>query len=350
MNRTFTRIVPALALALAASVSAAPRRTERPRDARRPPPLPGHRDDAPERPPGHRRPDRLPEPRLAPDPGPDRLAQRGGARQVGLRPLLRAHDVPRDEGLPARRLPGDPDEGRRAAERLHDGRLHELPHDVRQGGPREGPRDRGGPLPEPRLPRGGVQDRVARRPRRVQQEQREPDVEALRGDARRAPSRRTPTSTRRWASSATSRTCPTSSPTRRRSSTAGTGRSTRRSSSRATSTRRRSSRSSRSTGAAGSAAATASTIPAEPPPTRPEDGPRPLDDADAPLGRRLLPRPRLLDHREGLGGPRRPPRPRLRPDVRRLQEARRDRAEGRPALPLPPRERRPAAPHGRARA
>ena len=79
--------------------------------------------------------------------------------------------------------------------------------------------------------------------------------------ARRAPSRRTPTSTRRWASSRTSRTCPTSSPTRRRSSTAGTGRSTRRSSSRATSTRRRSSRSSRSTGAPGSAAATRSRSP-----------------------------------------------------------------------------------------
>ncbi len=29
------------------------------------------------------------------DPGADRLAQRGRARQVRLRPLLRAHDVPR---------------------------------------------------------------------------------------------------------------------------------------------------------------------------------------------------------------------------------------------------------------
>ena len=59
------------------------------------PSLQGHREDAPQRPEGHRRPDRLPEHRLAADPGADRLAQRGRARQVRLRPLLRAHDVPR---------------------------------------------------------------------------------------------------------------------------------------------------------------------------------------------------------------------------------------------------------------
>ena len=39
----------------------------------------------------------------------------------------------------------------RAAERLHHRRLHELPHDLRQGGPGDDPRDRGRPLPEPRL-------------------------------------------------------------------------------------------------------------------------------------------------------------------------------------------------------
>ena len=44
-----------------------------------------------------------------------------------------------------------PDESRRAAERLHDRRLHELPHDVREGGPRDDPEGRGRPLPEPRV-------------------------------------------------------------------------------------------------------------------------------------------------------------------------------------------------------
>ena len=122
-----------------------------PRRPRAHPALRRRREDAAERPQGHRRADRLPEHRLAPDPGADGVAQRGRARQVGLRPLLRAHDVPRHEGLPARRLPGDPHEGRRAAERLHDRRLHELPHDLRQGGPRDDPEGRGRPLPEPRV-------------------------------------------------------------------------------------------------------------------------------------------------------------------------------------------------------
>ena len=112
------------------------------------------------------------------------LAQRGRARQVGLRPLLRAHDVPRHEGLPAREVPGDPDAGRRPPERLHDRRLHQLPHDLLQGGPRADAQGRGRPLPEPLLRRGGVQDRGARGARRVQQEQRQPDHQARRGPAR----------------------------------------------------------------------------------------------------------------------------------------------------------------------
>ncbi len=45
---------------------------------------------------------------------------------------------------------------------------------------------------------------------RVQQEQREPAPEAVRGAARPRVHQPTPTSTRRWASSRTSRTCPTS--------------------------------------------------------------------------------------------------------------------------------------------
>ena len=137
-----------LSLSLAARLARA-RRAGRGRGRR--PRLPGRGANPPERPPGHRRPDRLPRPRFGPDPDPDRLAERGRAGEVRLRPLLRAHDVPRDEGVPARRLPGDGHADRRAPERVHLGRRHELPPDVRQGGPREGPRDRGGPLHEPRL-------------------------------------------------------------------------------------------------------------------------------------------------------------------------------------------------------
>ncbi len=71
--------------------------------------LQGRREDASERAEGHRRPDRVPEHRVGPDPRSDGLAERGRARQVRLRPLLRAHDVPRHEGLPAREVPGHRD-------------------------------------------------------------------------------------------------------------------------------------------------------------------------------------------------------------------------------------------------
>ena len=80
------------------------------------PSLQGHGADARQRPQGDRGPHRVPEPRLRPDPGADGLAQRGGAGQVGLRPLLRAHDVPRHRQLPAREVPGDHDP-RRGADR-----------------------------------------------------------------------------------------------------------------------------------------------------------------------------------------------------------------------------------------
>ncbi|MFN8092895.1 MAG: hypothetical protein U0599_11850 [Vicinamibacteria bacterium] len=135
------------------------------------------------------------------------------------------HMMFEDEGLPARRLPGHLLPGRSAAWAPTTDDYTNY-RDLRRG-PREDPRDRGRPLPEPRLPGRGVQDRVPRRPRRVQQEQRQPRSSSSRSSARTR-SRSTPTATRRWASSRTSRTCPTSSTTRRRSSTAGTGRSTRR--------------------------------------------------------------------------------------------------------------------------
>ncbi len=89
-------------------------------------------------------------------------------------------------------------------------------------------------VPAPGVFGGGLQDRGARDPRRIQQEQRRAAREAVRGAARTRSTRRTPTSTRRWASSTTSRTCRTSTRTRSCSSSAGTGRSTRRSSSPAT--------------------------------------------------------------------------------------------------------------------
>ena len=72
------------------------------------------------------------------------------------------------------------------------------------------------------LPGAGVPDRGARGARRVQQERAEP-VRKLIEVQREHAFTPTPTSTRRWASSRTSRTCRTSSSTRRPSSTAGTG-------------------------------------------------------------------------------------------------------------------------------
>ena len=114
-----------------------------------------------ERPEGHRRADRVSQHRLAPDPGADGVAQRGRAGQVRVRPLLRAHDVPGHEGLPAGEVPGHPDPDGRAAERLHVRRLHQLPHDVLEGGPRDDAPGRGGPLHEP-----GLLARRRSRPRR----------------------------------------------------------------------------------------------------------------------------------------------------------------------------------------
>ena len=68
-----------------------------------------------QRPQGDRGAHRLPEHRVRADPGADGLAQRGRAGQVGLRPLLRAHDVPRHAGLSAREVPGGHDRGRARA-------------------------------------------------------------------------------------------------------------------------------------------------------------------------------------------------------------------------------------------
>ena len=92
-------------------------------------------------------------------------------------------------------------------------------------------------FPASGLLRGGLQDRGARHSRRVQQEQRRTRSGSCSRCSATTTSRRTPTSTRPWASSPTSRTCRTSTSTRRCSSSAGTARSSRRSSWPATSRR-----------------------------------------------------------------------------------------------------------------
>ena len=148
-------------------------------------PLPRGRADARQRAPRHPRPDRVPGPRLGPGLDPGRIAQRGGARPVGVRPPLRAPDVPRHARVPGGAVPGRHHADGRPAERVHRGRPHELPRDVPQGGARAGARARGGPVHEPRRRRRAVQDGDARGPRGVRQERVEPVHEARGGPARR---------------------------------------------------------------------------------------------------------------------------------------------------------------------
>ena len=57
------------------------------------------------------------------------LAERGREGALRLRPLLRAHDVPRDRGLPAGEVQRRPQGAGGGLERLHDRRLDLLPHD-----------------------------------------------------------------------------------------------------------------------------------------------------------------------------------------------------------------------------
>ena len=116
---TFRRRAAALFLLLIASASGSAATGGRWRR----PAVQGDRANAPERTQGHRRPDRVSEPRQHPDPGADRLAQRGRTRQVGFRALLRAPDVPRHAGHPAGEVPRDHEQGRRAGQRQHRRRL-----------------------------------------------------------------------------------------------------------------------------------------------------------------------------------------------------------------------------------
>ena len=199
------------------------------------PAVQGDRAHARQRPEGDRRADRVSEPRQHPDPGADRVAQRGRAGQVGLRAFLRAPDVPRHAGHPAAEVPRDHEQGRRARQRRAPATT---PRTTTPRSPRRTLETILAPVrrhvPAPRVLRSGLQDRGARDSRRVQQEQRRSARRSCSRCSASASSRRTPTSTRRWGSSPTSRTCRTSTRTRRCSSSAGTARSTRPSSSPAT--------------------------------------------------------------------------------------------------------------------
>ena len=118
---------------------------------RRHPAVSRDRGDAPQRTARYRRADRVPQPRVAADPRPDRLAERGRARQVRLRALLRAHDVSRHRALSRGPLPRHRREDGRAPERVHKRRLHELPPHLRRRGPGADARARGGPIHAPEL-------------------------------------------------------------------------------------------------------------------------------------------------------------------------------------------------------
>ncbi len=328
------RVPAAMAiLALLAPLAVAQRKGSPAKPAQTPrrPPLQRLRETPLERPEGHRRSDRLPQHRLAADPRPDRIAQRGGAGQVGLRPLLRAHDVPGHTGLSAREVPGDPDPGRRPPERLHDRRLHQLPHDLLQGRPRPDAPGGGRPVPAPLLRRGRVQDRVARGARRVQQEQRQPDQQARRSPAGeglhhahvQAHDDGLPQGHRGHAQPVRllEGVLPTLVPPRAHDDHRRGRRPGR--------TRLRPRREVLGR-------LEARDLPRRDPPGTSGQGARvharQLAEPDAALGQRRIPLPGLLRHREVLRGARHALRPHLRRDLRPLQEARRDRAEGRPDL------------------
>ena len=223
----------------------------------------------------------------------------------------------------------------RRFQRVHDRRLHELPHDVPEGRPRDDAEDRGRPVPEPQVRRAVVQERSPRGPRRIQQERVEPVLEAQRGHAGHGLHVHTYKHTTigfladikdmpnqyayckmffdRWyrPENCTIIVAGDVDP--------------------ATDDRPRREVLERLEAGRQDAADPAGAA---------REGPRRRARAvavrDAALGRRRVPRPGLLGDEEGSSRPRRPLRPHVRPHVRPLQEARREGAESR----LVPAERR----------
>ena len=171
-----TALLFAAVALLAASAAAAQPRPERL-------PLPRPRHQARQRPEGHRRPHAVRGAGGLLDRRAHRLARRGRAGPHRLRPLLRAHDVPRHREVPGRRLRRDAHEDGRRRQRLHHRRPDRLPHRDRRRGPGDGDGDRDRPLQEPQLRRAGLQDRGRRGLRRVPQEPLEPLLHHLRGGA-----------------------------------------------------------------------------------------------------------------------------------------------------------------------
>ena len=109
---------------------------------------------------------------------------------------------------PPEQVPRDHDEGGRTRQREHGRRLHALLRHLRQGGPGDDHRPVRRHVPEPRV----FGSRTSR-PKRARfsasttRTARTRSRSSSRCSAN-ASTRRTPTSTRRWASSRTSRTCP----------------------------------------------------------------------------------------------------------------------------------------------
>ena len=134
-------------------------------------------EDAPQRPARLRRRLRLAGPGRLLLGGAHRQPQRGRGRQVGVRPLLRAHDVPRHREVHARRLQRRHQADGRRLQRLHLRRPDRLSHPGRQAGAPQDRRDRERSLPAPHLPAARLPEGGARRPRRIQQERLQPDGE-----------------------------------------------------------------------------------------------------------------------------------------------------------------------------
>ena len=172
----------------------------------------------------------LPDPRRragpdrVPERGAHRRPRRGGARQDRLRPLLRAHDVPRHEEVP--QLRRHHREAGGVPQRQHQQRPHRVLHG---GGHRVSRADHGpgvGPVHEPRLL--GGRDSAPRRAPSWASTSRAPTAPTpcWTGPSARRRSSSTPTATPPSAWRPTSAGCPRGTSTPGASSTGSTGRRT----------------------------------------------------------------------------------------------------------------------------